>query len=556
MKTRTTAVVLSLLFGAACCTDGEVRKDEVPRPPPPTLRLLVMTDLGGTLEPCGCTSRPLGGIDRMAAAVASARAEGPPTLLVSAGDLFFGPGAHQAEGAVPTQEAWKAETVADVLSRLGVHGATPGLQDLTKGGAHLPGLVERSEFPVLAAGLRLSASEPGVDGGTEDAGAGDDVGAKTLPGMVLHQVAGLKVGLVGVVAPDPATAQLEAFADLGDPLGQARRAAARAREDGADLVVALSSADRRLARALAQEPSVDLVVQGGLDEDDPVAPVEAGGGLLLHAARHGRGLLVVDVWRRGPEGPWRDVGELGRRAEQERLEQAVEALRGRIATWEDDPQVDAKNLATQRDRLRAMEADLERAGRRRAVPEDGNAVAARYAELPPEAPRDPKITSVVDGFFRRVNDHNRRAFADLAPPPVPEGQAGYVGSAACASCHEAAHRWWTRTPHGNAYATLVERHKEFNLDCVGCHVTGYGKPGGATVTHVEALKNVGCESCHGPGSVHVETGGESTEHLRTAVPERVCVGCHNEEHSDLFVYESYRKLLMVPGHGLPAEDAP
>jgi hypothetical protein len=70
------------------------------------------------------------------------------------------------------------------------------------------------------------------------------------------------------------------------------------------------------------------------------------------------------------------------------------------------------------------------------------------------------------------------------------------------------------------------------------------------------LKNVGCESCHGPGSVHVETEGASLAHMRTEVPERVCVACHNEEHSDLFVYEAYRRTLIVPGHGLPPRAAP
>ena len=45
-------------------------------------------------------------------------------------------------------------------------------------------------------------------------------------------------------------------------------------------------------------------------------------------------------------------------------------------------------------------------------------------------------------------------------------------------------------------ATLTTQFKEFNLDCVGCHVTGYGRPGGSTVTHVEKLKDVQCEACH------------------------------------------------------------
>ena len=81
---------------------------------------------------------------------------------------------------------------------------------------------------------------------------------------------------------------------------------------------------------------------------------------------------------------------------------------------------------------------------------------------------------------------------------------GYVGHArAAATCHETALAWWKGHAHGRAYATLEQRNKQFNLSCVGCHVTGYNQPGGATVVQNQGLTDVGCESCHGPGSLHV-----------------------------------------------------
>ena len=60
-----------------------------------------------------------------------------------------------------------------------------------------------------------------------------------------------------------------------------------------------------------------------------------------------------------------------------------------------------------------------------------------------------------------------------------------------------------KTAHAHAYATLSTQFKEFNLECVGCHVTGYERAGGTTVTHVDKLRDVQCEVCHGPGSKHV-----------------------------------------------------
>ena len=79
------------------CSEGarEPTTPEVPAVVAPTLgtpdvRLVVVTDLMGMLEPCGCTSRPLGGIDGLSAALTAARSEVPRTLFVSAGDVFYG----------------------------------------------------------------------------------------------------------------------------------------------------------------------------------------------------------------------------------------------------------------------------------------------------------------------------------------------------------------------------------------------------------------------------------------------------------------------------------
>jgi hypothetical protein len=84
-------------------------------------------------------------------------------------------------------------------------------------------------------------------------------------------------------------------------------------------------------------------------------------------------------------------------------------------------------------------------------------------------------------------------------------------------------------------------------------VTGYGKPGGAAVVQNTGLVDVGCESCHGPGSLHAEDpDADEGKNVKLVVPEPVCTACHNAEHSDKFEYASYREQLIVPGHGKPA----
>jgi hypothetical protein len=151
-------------------------------------------------------------------------------------------------------------------------------------------------------------------------------------------------------------------------------------------------------------------------------------------------------------------------------------------------------------------------------------------------------------YYRLVNETNRVQLADRIPPPVPAGQAGYIGIDRCAGCHRSEKRFWAKTVHAKAYATLSTESKEFNLDCVSCHVTGYGRPGGSTVTHVDKLKDVQCEVCHGPGSLHAEA--PTTVHVPTPKPDaQLCLGCHHPPHVEGFDAVAKMGEIIGPGHG-------
>jgi hypothetical protein len=151
-------------------------------------------------------------------------------------------------------------------------------------------------------------------------------------------------------------------------------------------------------------------------------------------------------------------------------------------------------------------------------------------------------------YYKRVNDHNRKLFADRSPKPPGEGQASYVGVNACTECHEEAVTFWKQTGHAGAYKTLSDDHKEFNLDCVSCHVTGYERPGGSTVTFVENLKDVQCEECHGPGSRHVKT--EDTDFITLRPEKSSCEKCHHPPHvTDDWSADDAWSHVVGKGHG-------
>ncbi|MBT8482935.1 MAG: hypothetical protein HKP36_15230, partial [Myxococcales bacterium] len=434
MRCFLTVLALSLSLG---CSRGQPtgrRGSDVP-----TVRIALVTDLKGYLEPCGCTSDPLGGIDRLAAQIRALRDGPAPVVFVIAGDTFFDTAT--IEPVRVDQAGRNAKTLAGILSGLDVAAVLPGPSDRAQPSDTLEALKAASDFPWLA-----------MEGDAE---------------LLRVKVGSLRLAVVGV--------RPGADRDAVKPL------AASADADS-DLTMALVDGSRRDANRLGAIEGVDLVVQGGLDEDDPVAPREAGRAWLLHASRQGQGLTVVDVYQKKTGAPFVDRSDWSRAERARLLDSQLADLGQKISAWEKSGDVDAADLESQRARLAALRGERQ-ALNGPAPSTDGNALYVTWIPLPKNAPKDSTVEALMRKHDKVVNDANRVAFANRKPPPLGPGDVAYVGSAACSGCHQPAYAWWSTTAHGHAYRTLQEQNKEYNLDCVGCHVTGYERPGGSTVTH-------------------------------------------------------------------------
>ena len=114
----------------------------------------------------------------------------------------------------------------------------------------------------------------------------------------------------------------------------------------------------------------------------------------------------------------------------------------------------------------------------------------------------------------------------------------WLGANACRACHPTQYEDWRKTPHARAYATLIKEKRQYDLDCWSCHVTGAGREGGPqTPQSVGHLRNVQCESCHGPGKKHV---ADPTVDMRKSPGEALCKTCHSDEQTEArFVYADY-----------------
>jgi len=107
----------------------------------------------------------------------------------------------------------------------------------------------------------------------------------------------------------------------------------------------------------------------------------------------------------------------------------------------------------------------------------------------------------------------------------------------CGECHPSEQALWAETRHAHAYATLVDREREDpELSCALCHNVG---PNGNELDDpmigfrgepVPELRNVQCESCHGPGATHVTDVKQHPDAALGVDFDLGCGECHQDDH--------------------------
>lgn len=130
---------------------------------------------------------------------------------------------------------------------------------------------------------------------------------------------------------------------------------------------------------------------------------------------------------------------------------------------------------------------------------------------PDDQEKNHPIQKLMEDYTRelKASDYLSKYSQTRHPIQIDYPEATYVGSDKCKRCHAEAYAVWEKTPHAHAHDTLVDATKpslrQFDGECIVCHVVGFGYKGGFTSEEATPkLKHVGCESCHGPGSAHVK----------------------------------------------------
>ena len=495
-------------------------------PPERRAVLFYTAETHGTLEPCGCTSDPLGDFARVTALVRDA--VGHTALLVDAGSLTY-PASAQSEKKQPAADL-RAEFLAREIARLPFGGSAIGDSDLVRG----PGGVTPRR---LAVNLTQA---PFVE-----------------PSRIVD-VGSIKMGVLGIV--DSELASKSGFS-AQDPATAAQQEVARLRASGAEVIVLLAPVERQLARNLARTAGADIVVMGKNVGQGMARAERVGNAYLVAPAEELQrvGRLEIVLRGKGPrsaEEPLIDAGGAAQAKDRlAELERILARLDADIARWQKESGSDPAFVTgklRERDELRAERSRL--GDGKWQAPASGSYFTNSLIPIRRSLPRDPTLSASMHKLDRAIGAANLRA----AEPPVAAepGRASYVGGEKCVSCHKPSARFWQHTVHAHAWKTLVEVGKEAHDDCVSCHVTGYGEVGGSSLGYTRGLQDIQCEVCHGPGSIHVEKRGKESPFAgSTKTPESVCVRCHNEKHSDTFQYEAYLRDVIGPGHGEDARDA-
>jgi hypothetical protein len=533
-------LVLSVLVAAGACRNaakGDAKGAG-------TATLVFGASVAGELMPCGCSPDQLGGLPRAVALVNQLRKAQPNLAYVDAGDLLL---AGAPTGYAAQQAELKARTLGKGGQLLGAAARALGARDLALG----PQLASDTAFGV-----------PLLDAG----------GAQVRSASASHLVKAGEVP-IGVFA-----------AGLGaEPAKAIAERAAALRAQGARLIVLLyhppaggpaSWTQAQQILPAAQRAGVDLVVLG--HRDDPTTDANQalpGAPPLLAVQGHMQYLLAVELTF--PEQP--KAGEpvfLSRGAAGK--EEALKRFDERIARLQEQA---AAAASPERKKL-YLDKIAEQQGLRakaasavEAAPAGAVVATARFLPIDGKAGEDLQAKAVVAAYDDAVAAMNLEA-AKAQPesgPPAAQGEASYLGVVAadakaesCAACHKTQTEFWARTNHAHAYATLVKARKEFSLDCVRCHVTGWQQPGGVCRIDRTAAggpgfsqegrrfgqgrQDVQCEACHGPGSEHV---ADPPGHIRAQVDKTVCLRCHEAANSPHFDYPRYLPFVVGPGHGQP-----
>jgi hypothetical protein len=496
--------VIAQVAGAGNDTEAGPAPQSGEQPPEPLLKdwnkpLLAIVLTGeqqGYLEPCGCSEKQSGGLARRADFVNQLEARGWPVTGFDLGGTLK---------RNRRQSEMKFEYTRNALNEMGYKGLGLGPEELKLGVLKLfesysgTQADESFDVPFLSANVTFF--------GTRDVG--------TPLQYRVYEIAGVKVGVTAVLGetfekemfpeglePDESELKIDPVDEVLPGVIQKMQAEMAGDPQQPQVMILLSHSRQPESRQLAEKyPQFHLVVTAGSPEDPDGRAETIGNTLLLKVGAKGKYAGIVGLYP-GPKF-----------------------------------------------RFETVELDRFRFG---------NA---------------PEIDRLMEKYQQLLAEENLIATEPAVRHAFGEGYH-FLGSEKCAECHDVEYDIWKQTPHSHAFESLTVAYAQASDDpslaqrvrvdrihdpeCINCHTTGWDaqdvvrfESGFTGVEATPHLVGVHCESCHGPGSRHVELeeNGAAEDlllaerqkmHLSTDTAEvRLCVKCHDFENSPDFDFNTF-----------------
>jgi len=444
-------------------------------------------------------------------------------LFLDAGALLFDksilpPGRHLNLAQI------NAEGIVEAYNVLGYEAVGISRIDLAAGVDFLMGLQKKSNFTWLSANL--------VDGKNS---------RPLFSPFIIKKKTGLRIAVLGLTGSGAANEPQERKNYLILPWQDLLPKFMEEISSQADFVILLSSLSPLENEQISQQfPNINIIIQAGMYSHNQ-NPVLANNTLICQTEKQGKyiGQLRIN-WKKN--GTWTDEATdaiLRKRQELDRLVWQIKMVEN-----QGDPQIVHKDSpATLQsyyklvERMKTVEKEISDAQQKVNQPQENSTFNNTFLALTSTLADDPAIEEIINKTRTKINAFGRSSGNDIT-------MSDYVGSQACMKCHDEIGERWQLTPHAHAYETLAQKNQQFNLKCLPCHVTGVSildKEPSLALSLPDSLRNVGCETCHGPGMAH--TVNPEEEKLNDSPDAYLCLQCHSTEHDDAFHFEQDKKLV-------------
>ena len=461
-------------------------------------------------------------------------------LALDSGALLF-----KDEKLPPDQReqlAVTAQGIATAYSKMSFAAVGVAGQDLAAGLPFLLALQKKASFPWLSANL-LSRTErkPWFKPHTLITGGGMRIAVIGLTGQGSDSLLPEKDN--AVIAPWEEV--------LPKELVQLR--------GRADMTILLSSFPAAINRKIAAaHPEIHLILQGGSTQGN-IPPERVNNTLITQVEAQGKSVGILEVHWNKQSKRWEETSAenllTDKKNEMDRLGWQINRYRKHgdpAQAFKEQPQVlEAYNDLLARQRL--LEEEIGRftaeQNTREANRQRFSSYSSRFEAMRKELPDNPAVRAIVEATTNEVNRIGKAAAKARIADSTGQNQGGvsgnYAGSTACTSCHAPQFAKWRGTQHATAYDTLETKGQQFNVQCLPCHITGpAAQTGQEMLALAHDLRQVGCESCHGPARAHTLQPAAAKAGQPTM---DTCLRCHIGEHDDRFNFSEALSRLRCGG---------